>query len=70
MVAEIERPNFSKNLNPPIAFCSDDTSKIIQGLDPSKPHGHNMICILMPKICDEPISKHLETIFEYSIEKG
>ena len=48
-----------------ISFSSNDITRIIQGLDPNKAHGHDMISIRMLKI-----SKPLEIIFKPCIEKG
>ena len=48
-----------------ISFSSNDIARIIQGLDPNKAHGHDMISIRMLKI-----SKPLEIIFKPCIEKG
>ena len=53
-----------------ISFSSNDISRIIRDLDPTKAHGHDMISIGMFKICGESISKLLEIIFEPCIEKG
>ena len=53
-----------------ISFSSNDISRIIRDLDPTKAHGHDMISIGMFKICGESISKLLEIIFKPCIEKG
>ena len=40
-----------------INFSTDDILKIIRNLDPNKAHGHDIISILMIKICDTSICR-------------
>ena len=51
-----------------IHFISNDILKVIKNLDPNNAHGHDMISILMIKICDASICKPLELIFRSSLE--
>ena len=44
-------------------FNSDEIAKIIQNLDPSKAHGHDMISIRMLKTCGSSIYKPLQIMF-------
>ena len=51
-------------------YSWDDIAKIIQKLDPSKAHGHDMISIRMLKICGNSIYKSPQLIFQSCIEIG
>ena len=51
-----------------ITFNCNDVATIISASDPNKAHGHNMISIRMLKICDKPICKPLELIFQSCIK--
>ena len=42
-----------------VTFTSDDIAKLIQNLDPSKAHGHDMLSIRMLKLCRKSICKPL-----------
>ena len=44
--------------------------EIIKNLDPNKSHGHNMLSILMLKLCGESIYKALNLIFKSCLEIG
>ena len=52
------------------SFSQDGIAKIIQNLDPNKPHGHDNISIRMLKICGFSLYKPLEMIFKQCIETG
>ena len=52
-----------------ILFSSNDIAKIIQDLDSNKARGHDVVSILMLKICGESVSKPLEIIFKSCLEK-
>ena len=51
-------------------FTSDNIAKFIQNLDPNKAHGHDMISILMLKLCGKSICKPLDLIFRSCIKHG
>ena len=51
-------------------FSNTDIEKIIQNLDPNKPHGHDKIRISMIKICGKSICKPLQLIFSQCIDTG
>ena len=51
------------------SFNSHDIAKIIRDPDPNQAHHHDMISIVMVKICCESISKHLEKKIKSCIEK-
>ena len=42
----------------------------MQRLDPSKAHSHDMISILILKMCGKPIRKPLELIFNECMSNG
>ena len=46
-----------------IRFTSDDILKIIKNLYPNKTHNHDMISILMLKVCDPSLCEPLESMF-------
>ena len=47
-----------------IRFTSDDILKIIKNLYPNKTHNHDMISILMLKVCDPSLCEPLESMFK------
>ena len=53
-----------------VNFSIDDIAKILQNLDPNKPHGHDKISIRMLQLCGNSISKPLELIFQQAMESG
>ena len=53
-----------------ITFTEKDIEKVIQNLDSSKSHGHDMISIRMFKICGKSIIKPLLIIYKKCLEKG
>ena len=53
-----------------INFSSNNIFDIIQRLDPSKAHSHDMISILILKMCGKPILKPLELIFNECMSNG
>ena len=53
-----------------INFPQDYTLKIIQNLNPNKPHGQDKISISMIRICGKSLCKLLEMIFKSCIIKG
>ena len=55
---------------PSVEFLAYDILKIIENLNPSKAHGHDMISIQMLKICDESICKSVGIIFRSCLENG
>ena len=46
-----------------------DLSKIITNLDPNKSHGHDMISILMRKLCSDSVLPPLELTFKSCLER-
>ena len=53
-----------------IHFSNNDILNIIRNLDPNKAHGHDMISIIMAKICDDSICKPLKLIFQSCVESS
>ena len=53
-----------------VNFSTNDISKVINDLDPNKPHGHNMLSIRMIKLSGNSICKPLPTIFDGCLKKG
>ena len=53
-----------------VTFWHYDVGKIIQNLNPNKPHGHDNISIRMLKICDSSIYKPLYFIFKETLSTG
>ena len=51
-----------------ITFTGSDIGRIINSLDPNKPHGHDMMSIRMLKICGDSINKLLGLIFKAWLE--
>ena len=49
-----------------IPVTRDNIANIIKELDPSKAHGHDMISILMLKLCGDSVIPPLELIFKIS----
>ena len=50
-----------------IPVTRDNIANIIKKLDPSKAHGHDMISILMLKLCGDSVLPPLELIFKTSV---
>ena len=65
-----ECPRKSNESLSSIAFEINDIEKIIKNLDPNKSHGHDMLSILMLKLCGESIYKLLNLIFKSCLETG
>ena len=57
-----------ENLISSITFNRIDIATIIRSLDPNKAYGDDMISIRMLKICDKPICKPLQLIFQSCIK--
>ena len=53
-----------------IPFTEKDIEKVIQSLDSTKAHGHDMISISMLKIYGKSIIKPLLIIYKKGLEKG
>ena len=53
-----------------MTFTSDDIATLIQNLDPNKALGHDMLSILMVKLCGKSICKPLDLIFQSCIKHG
>ena len=61
------------NLLLPFQFTVDDIKSIINELDPSKVHGHEIISIRMIKmikLCGDSICKPLEMAFKSCLNQG
>ena len=54
----------------PVTFTSDDTTTLIQNLDPNKVHGHDKFSIHMLKLCGKSICKPLDLIYQSCIKHG
>ena len=52
-----------------ITFTEKDIEKVIQNLDSSKSHRHDMISMSMFKICGKSITKSLLIIYKKCLEK-
>ena len=52
-----------------INFSTDNISKIINNLNPNKTHGHEMLSILIIKLCENSICKPLSIIFNDSLKE-
>ena len=59
----------TKNLISSVTFNKDNIAKIVQNLDPSKAHVHEMSSIHMLKICGKSICKLCQVFSKSSIEK-
>ena len=53
-----------------VIFSSSDISKIIEGLNPNKAHGHESISVKMIKLCGDSIIHPLKLLYESSISCG
>ena len=53
-----------------VNFSTNDTSKIINNLDPNKAHGHDMLSIRMIKLCENSICKPVSIIFNDCLKEG
>ena len=53
-----------------VNFSIDDIAKILQNLDPNKPHGHDKISIRMLQLCGNSICKPLDLTFQQAMESG
>ena len=53
-----------------VTFTSNDIATLVQNLDPSKAHGHDMLSIRVLKLCGKSICKPLDLKFQSCIEYG
>ena len=60
---------YNKSLDS-VNFSTDDIAKVINNLDPNKNHGHDVLIILMIKLCRNSIYRPLLTIFNDCVKEG
>ena len=63
-VLPTDLPQFINKCLDLVHFLGSDIAKIISHLHPNKPHHHDMLSILMIKLCQNSICKPLSIFFQ------